>query len=234
MDISFGAVLRLTAGMDSIVQSAGRCNRNGESETPRPVYTVNCTDEKLRMLRDIQRGKDAALALMDAFEAAPERFGGSLFSDASIQYYYSALYRDMAAGEQDYYVREQKATLFDLMALNEKYADERCADVESFFLRQAFKTAGQAFSVFEEDATDILVPYGDGKRLAAELCSERCQYDISHCAAVPKELHSYSVSIYPYQKKRLEQERALAPVCAGCALVLAEEFYDAEVGLTVE
>lgn len=38
VDISFDAVLRLTAGMGSIVQAAGRCNRNGESETPRPVF----------------------------------------------------------------------------------------------------------------------------------------------------------------------------------------------------
>ena len=234
VDISFGAVLRLTAGMDSIVQAAGRCNRNGESETPRPVYAVNCTDEKLGMLRDIQRGKDAALALMDAFEASPERFDGSLFSDASIQYYYAALYRDMAAGEQDCYIPDQKTTLLDLMALNEKYADERCVDAESFFLRQAFKTAGQYFSVFDEDTTDVLVPYGDGRRLVAELCSEQCQYDASHRAAVLKELYAYSVGIYRYQKKQLEKAQALVPVCGGCALALAEGFYDEEFGLTVE
>ena len=234
VDISFGAVLRLTAGMDSIVQAAGRCNRNGESETPCPVYAVNCTDEKLGMLRDIQRGKDAALALMNAFGASPERFGSSLFSDASIQYYYSVLYRDMAAGEQDYYIPDQKATLLDLMALNKKYADERCADASFFFLRQAFKTAGQYFSVFDEDTTDILVPYGDGRRLVAELCSERCQYDVSCRAAVLKELHAYSVSIYQHQKKQLEQAQALVPVCGGCALVLAEGFYDAEAGLKAE
>ena len=234
VDISFGAVLRLTAGMDSIVQAAGRCNRNGESETLRPVSVVNCSDEKLGMLRDIQRGKDATLALTDAFEASPEQFGGSLFSDASIQYYYSALYRDMAAGEQDFYIREQKTTLLDLMSMNEKYANERCADAESFFLRQAFKTAGQYFSVFEEDTTDILVPYGDGRQLVTELCSQRCQYDISYRAAVLKELHSYSVSIYQYQKKQLESMQALIPVCGGCSLVLAEGFYDAEVGLTSE
>ena len=29
VDISFGCVLRLAAGIDSVVQAAGRCNRNG-------------------------------------------------------------------------------------------------------------------------------------------------------------------------------------------------------------
>lgn len=234
VDISFATVLRFIAGMDSVVQAAGRCNRNGESETLRPVYAVNCTDEKLGMLRDIQRGKDATLELMDAFGASPKRFDDSLFSDASIRYYYCALYRDMAAGEQDYYVREQKTTLLDLMAVNEKYADVHCSDVSSFFLRQAFKTAGQYFSVFEEDTTDILVPYGDDRRLVAELCSERCKYDAAYRTAVLKELGQYSVSVYQYQKTQLEKAQALVPICEGCALVLAEGFYDADVGLTAE
>ena len=91
VDISFGAVLRLAAGMDSIMQAAGRCNRDRESETPRPVYVVNCTDENLGMLRDIRRGKDATLALTEAFSASSERFDGSLFSAAAIRYYYAAL-----------------------------------------------------------------------------------------------------------------------------------------------
>lgn len=233
VDISFGTVLRLAAGMDSIVQAAGRCNRNRESETPRPVYVVNCTDEKLGMLRDIQWGKDATLALMEAFRASPECFDGSLFSDAAIRYYYCALYRDMAAGEQDDYVREQKTTLLDLMALNEKYT-AHCPEAENFYLRQAFKTAGQHFSVFEEETTDILVPYGEGRRLVGELGSERCRSDASHRAAVLKKLSPFTVSVYQHQKKQLEKTRALASVCGGWALALAEGFYDAEVGLKTE
>lgn len=124
------------------------------------------------MLRDIRRGKDATLALTEAFSASSERFDGSLFSAAAIRYYYAALYRDMAAGEQDDYVQEQKTTLLDLMGLNEKYT-ARCPEAENFYLRQAFKTAGQHFSVFEEETTDILVPYEEGRRLLAELDSER-------------------------------------------------------------
>lgn len=233
VDISFDSVLRLMAGMDSIVQAAGRCNRNGESEMPRPVYIVNCSDEKLGMLRDIQRGKDASIALMNAFQSAPERFDGDLSSDASIQYYYQALYRDMEDEEQDCYIREQRTTLFDLMAANEKYANEGCENVDSFFLRQAFKTAGQYFSVFDENTTDVLIPYGKGKQLVEELCTERCRFDLSHRASVLKEMSNYTVSVYQYQKKQLEKNHALISVCDDCVLVLADGFYDDEVGLTM-
>ncbi len=234
VDISFATVVRLTAGMDSIVQAAGRCNRSGESEAPRPVYAVNCADEKLGMLRDIQRGKDATLSLMETFQNAPERFDGDLFSEESIRYYYRAVYRDMAEGEQDYYIKEQGTSLFDLMADNRRYADESCAGVEKFCLRQAFKTAGRYFSVFQEDSTDVLVPYGEGKELIAELCGERCRYDMAYRASVLQKAGSYCVGVYPYQKKLLEQAGALRSVCGDCALVLAEGFYSGAVGLVTE
>lgn len=234
VDISFGAVVRLMAGMDSIVQAAGRCNRSGESKMPRPVYTVNCPDENLGMLRDIQRGKDASLALMEAFGRTPERFGGDLFSEESIRFYYRALYRDMAAEEQDYYIHEQKTSLFDLLAANEKYADERCENADAFFLRQAFKTAGEYFSVFDGTSVDVIVPYGRGRQLIAELCSQRCSFDPNHRAALLREAGNYTVRIYPYQKKQLKQKQALLSVCDGCALVLADGFYDDTVGLTAD
>ena len=234
VDISFDAVVRLTAGMDSVVQAAGRCNRGGESQVPRPVYAVNCTDEKLGMLRDIQRGKDATLSLMEAFQRTPEKFGGDLFSEEAIRYYYRAVYRDMAEGEQDYYVNEQGTSLFDLMADNRRYADEGCAGAELFCLRQAFKTAGRYFSVFQEDTTDVLVPYGRGKELIAELCGERCRYDAEHRAAVLREAAAYCVGLYPYQKKRLEEKGTLHSVCGDCAWVLAEGFYDDALGLVTE
>lgn len=230
VDISFDAVLRLTAGMDSIVQAAGRCNRSGESQTPRPVYVVNCSDEKLGMLRDIQRGKSASLELMEAFRSSPERFDGDLFSDAAIGYYYRALYRDMEHQEQDYAVRAEKTTLFDLLGANRKYADETCAGADLFFLRQAFQTAGRFFTVFDEDTTDILVPYGNGKKLIETLCSQRCRFDLSYRASILKELSGYTLSIYPYQKKRLEQAHALIPACEDCVLLLADGFYDETAG----
>ena len=124
--------------------------------------------------------------------------------------------------------------MFDLLATNEKYADERCAHVESFFLRQAFKTAGQYFSVFPENSTDVLVPYGRGKQLIEELCTERCRFDLAYRAAVLKEASDYTVGIYPYQKKQLEQKQALISACEDCVWILADGFYDEDIGLLVD
>lgn len=234
VDISFQSVLRLAAGMDSVVQSAGRCNRNGESQVRRPVYLVNCADENLSRLQDIQRGKDASTALVNAYQINPGAFAGDLASDAAIQYYYRCLYRSMDEEAQDYPLGKGKATLFDLLSLNSGFADEDCAGIEDYCLYQAFQTAGQAFSVFDEDTSDVLVPYGDGKRLIEELCTQRAEQDIAYRQTLLKQAGNYSVSLYQYQKKRLEQLGALQPLCGDCALALQEGYYDKITGLKAE
>lgn len=234
VDISFQSVLRLAAGMDSVVQSAGRCNRNGESPTRCPVYLVNCADENLSRLRDIQRGKDASMVLVNACQSNPDAFAGNLASDAAIRYYYQCLYRSMDEGAQDYPLGKGKTTLFDLLSLNSGFADEDCNGIEDYCLYQAFQTAGQAFSVFDENTTDVLVPYGDGRRLIEELCSRRAEQDIAYRQMLLKQAGSYSVSLYRYQKKRLEQLGALQPLCGGCALALQEGCYDEITGLKAE
>lgn len=234
VDISFHSVLRLAAGMDSVVQSAGRCNRSGEFPERRPVYVVNCPDEKLSKLPDIQRGKDATLALLYAYQRAPEAFHGNLASDGAIDFYYRQLYRSMDVGAQDYPLGKGETSLFDLLSLNLSLADENCHGLEEYLLWQAFQTAGKAFSVFEENTTDVLVPYGAGKELIAQLCSQRAERDISYRQMLLKQAGSYCVSLYHYQKKALEQKGALVSLCGDCALALREDFYNEVTGLTMK
>ena len=113
----------------------------------------------------------------------------------------------MDGGAQDYPYPPRKArtSLFDLLSLNTYYADENCGGIEDYSLRQSFKTAGQAFSVFDENTTDVIVPYGEGKELIAELCSARAEYDDAYRRGLLKKAGDYTVSLYQYQKRRLEE-----------------------------
>jgi len=57
VDIDFGCVIRYLAGLDSIAQAAGRCNRNGLRMKPGRVLVVNPSQENLERLPDIRIAK---------------------------------------------------------------------------------------------------------------------------------------------------------------------------------
>lgn len=232
VDISFQRVLRLAAGMDNVVQSAGRCNRNGETQGSSPVYLVNCSDEQLGKLREIQSAKAATLSLLEAYSRNPDAYGNDLTSDAAIRAYYETLYRDMPKDAQDY--PYDKTSLFDLLSCNSKYADENCEHLEDYALWQAFRTAGSVFTVFEEDTVDALVPYGRGRELIEAFCSERAQRDLGFQKELLKQAASFTVALYTHQKKALEKAGALRKLCGGCVLAVSEGFYDEEVGLKTQ
>lgn len=67
MDISFSIAIRSLAGLDSIAQAAGRCNRNKELENG-DVYIIRFKEENIDKLVDIREGQKAALNVLAAFE----------------------------------------------------------------------------------------------------------------------------------------------------------------------
>ena len=228
VDISFASVIRLSAGMDSVIQAAGRCNRSGEAGPGvlAPVYLVECQQENLSRLPDIQLGKDATQELITEFTTHPEQFQQRLDSDTSIGYYYRALYRREPAGHHDYSLKDHPS-LFALLSLNNQYAQER-----PYYFNQAFRLAGALFKVFEENTTDVVVPYAKGNMLISDLCSEKAQQNPAYLRSLLEDAKPYTVSLYQYQIDRLNEEHSLIPLQGG-ALGLSGH-YHAETGFSLE
>ena len=232
MDISFGAVVRLTAGMDSVIQSAGRCNRNGESDALAPVHLLTCSDENLSRLREIQAAKTATLQLLSDFRRHPEAYQNDLASEPSIQQYYRYLYLGMAEGARDYPAREH-GSLFDLLSVNCKYAESQPGS-EHYGLRQAFALAGGLFEVFDQETSDVLVPYGEGRALIDALGAPGVPSDPRRQRELLERAKPYTVSLYQFQLELLEQRGGLVPFWDGAVLALQPTFYDSETGLVTE
>lgn len=229
VDISFGCVVRLTAGLDSIIQAAGRCNRNGESPEPAPVYILDCAGERLSALPDIQRAKDAMVSLLAQFRQQPGQFYSDLSSLEAVRWYYQQLYRGMPQGFQEYPMKG-KPTLYSLLSLNGSYQK----DDNGFALNQAFRQAGALFQVFDEETTDVIVPYGTGVQHIAELCSERARDDPVYLKRCLDQVRPYTVSLFQYQKAQLAQQGGLYTACEGNVLLLRPQWYDEHTGVLPE
>ena len=229
VDISFHRVIRLSAGMDSVIQAAGRCNRHGESAEPVPVYVVSCQGENLGKLREIKEAKDATTSLLDAFRCNPVRFGGDLSSDAAIRTYYQKLYQNMAAGYQDYAIEKPDTSLFALLSDNLKFYDENAPWAGKYMVNQAFKLAGSRFEVFDGGTRDLTVPYKKGAELIAELAAQP-KPDAAFLADWVRRAKPYSIAVYEWQLKSLGNA---VTEYVGVA-VLSGGFYDENTGLTLK
>lgn len=228
VDISFERVIRLSAGMDSVIQAAGRCNRNGEQDKPVPVYVVPCLGEELRKLREIREAKTAADSLLDAFRRDPERFDNDLSSDAAIKEYYRKLYAGMPPGYQDYYDSKKRVSLFELLSSNSIYCDEDAPYAGKYMLNQAFQLAGKLFQVFDNDTRDLIVPYGKGAELIAELAGKQ-NPSPGFLKDWLQRSRPYTVAAYNYQ---LQQLGNAVREYEGIA-ILNPSFYEEEIGLTL-
>ena len=236
VDISFQRVIRFSAGMDSVVQAAGRCNRHAEQKTPAPVRLIRCTDERLRGLDDIVRGQNATTALLTAFSKTPEVFRHDLSSEESIRFYYRRLYTEMEPGFQDDQTQAH-GSLYHLLADNPRYADANCAQAERYLLRQAFRLAGTLFQVFDEDTSALLVPYGRGRELQNTLRNAAQVYGQKNWAVIRgciDEAKGYCVSVYRYQLERLDSLGAVTSLFDGGILLLSDGFYNEHTGFSLE
>ena len=225
IDISFDSVIRYYAGLDSIVQAAGRCNRHGEAAAPCPVYILHPVDEKLGALKSIAAAQGSLNGLLAEYRRDPAHFGGDLASSSAVSYYYSRLFEDMKIGEQDF--PAGRKTLFELLSENEH------ADV-NYVLCQAFKTAGELFKPLEEDTRSVLVPYENGKKIIEKACTQRAVYDIIFVKDLINQAKAYSVSVPTQTFNRFRQEGALHDLCEGRLSYVEPEYYDEFTGLSTQ
>ena len=228
IDVSFTKVVRLTAGLDNAVQAAGRCNRHGESPEPRPVYLLRAEDERLGSLTEIQQAQDALNALLSEYARHPEQFEGDIASDEAVEYYYEYLYDHQKYNAQNYPLKDNE-TLLGLLSQNE-YRAERDPDCAQWFLRQAFRTAGKEFTVFDDQTESVLTPYGEGAALIVNLNGERARYDFEYAKAQLEMAKEYSVSLFPDAVRRLRAENAVYEIGVG-VLALRPEYYDENTGV---
>lgn len=235
VNISFGCVIRDLAGLDSIAQAAGRCNRHGENKTGN-VYIVNIKNENISKLVDIKKGQECTLRVLNEFQEMPELFENDLLSEKAMKRYYKYYFHNR---ENDMYYNLPKpnndCTLYQLLASNSGAVQafkSRTGKNTDLILEQSFKIAGDNFRVIDQNTTGVIVPYGEeGKALIANI-NGKC--NIVELKKYLKKAQQFSVNLYETERKYIEGRQGIVELNNGGVLALIEGFYSEEIGVTVQ
>ncbi len=231
MDFSFRAVIRVIAGMDNIVQAAGRCNRNGESAEAGKVYVVNLNHdcENLSMLREIRQAQECTQSVLDAIAGKST----DISSAENIAAYYHRYYNDSVISGQFAYpvvIKSTETSLYTLLATNSFFV-KAAPKNKKYRMRQAFKTAGQLYEVFDTQVTDVLVEYdAQSTEIVTGLCSEKAAHDMKYLQSLLEQAKPYMIRLYQYQIAMLSKAGMLYHDANGRVLILNRKCYSGETG----
>ncbi|KGX88205.1 CRISPR-associated helicase/endonuclease Cas3 [Pontibacillus litoralis] len=235
VDVSFDCVIRSLAGLDSIAQAAGRCNRHGEKDIQQ-VYVIDHKQENLTRLREIAIGKQISKRILVDLSKDETSHGGSVLSNQAMERYFKEFYTDFTQ-DLNYFIPELKKEMTELL-MAPKHKSSFVKDYYSkykkwppIFITNSYYTAAEHFQVIEDRTTSVLVPYGEGKEIIAELNGN---YRTEELSTFLKKAQHYTVNLYPFEKDYLNRSNGLVSYFDGKILALKESAYDKTFGLDVE
>ncbi len=228
VDISFRCVVRSLAGLDNAAQAAGRCNRNGESKTPCPVYLIKLKEEQVKRLEDISLSQQLTQQILEN-----SQYKEKDYLSYEIQSLYFQLLYQRAEQKLSYPVTvdDNATTILELLSCNKnRWKMAKMPNIEKFTC-QAFQTAGTLFQVIDTHTQDVIVPYNE----EAEQIIEELDKNIplEECRKLLRKAQRYTVSIYKNTSRILYENHALRSLHCN-AEALEPAFYDAECGIITE
>lgn len=230
VDVDFASLIRCLAGLPSILQAAGRCNRNGLADRG-TVLVVNPRREDLSRLPEIALGRETTLRILNELADMPDGEGDLLHPAVLERYfeYYFFQRRDAMLYKVPARIAGRDDTLVDILACNPGNVGNMGFAPA---LRQSFAVAGRAFAAIDAATEGVIVPYGRGRELIAALAGET---DPVRIKALLREAQRYSVNVFPWRLDQLAGRRALYEVRAGLGVwYVADGWYDDAYGLADE
>lgn len=230
VDIDFDLVYRSLAGIDSIIQCGGRCNREGKKISKGRLYILEYEDENLSYLPDLQKQRIAAKAALRMLKRE-DIAGNKVNIEKACDYYFEKLYaNENAAGRYLEFPINNEDTILNLMTTNPNGINNyqiKTGNKPNFILSQSFKTAATNFDLIKEDAISVIVQYNNDELIEQLYNAIECNnyYEIKTNL---KKLQPYTVQI----RRVNEYENYISKEMEGQILILSREAYDQNIGLT--
>lgn len=227
VDISFECVIRSLAGLDSIAQAAGRCNRNDEY-TRGYVYIIRSQDEQLSRLPEIALGQ----RVLEEDVLSRQELADDLLHPAAIKLYFD-YYLAKAASVIRTTDTELNVPLIELIDRAQKYVGAIPKQEHRTFMRAMYKTLESHFQVIEAPTSGVLVPYNEAAKAVITDLNEDI-HDYARLHVLLKQAQLFSVSVYSHTLHRLIEEDLIYPLHQKGMYALRDVAYHLEYGLSLE
>jgi CRISPR-associated endonuclease/helicase Cas3 len=208
VDVDFPVVYRALAGLDSIAQAAGRCNREGKLADKGQVFVF--VPPKQAPLGLLRFGEDACKTILH------ERPENLLSPDLFTRYF------------SHYYSKVGKDGL-------DKYRIEELLTKDAAQCRIQFRTAAEKFQLIEEDGSvSVIVPYTnpedphhDSRPLITRLRAGELDRSLLRA------LQRFTVTVRKHEFSNLRNAGELEERAPGCWILMNETAYHPDLGLLV-
>jgi CRISPR-associated endonuclease/helicase Cas3 len=234
VDIDFACVIRDLAGLDSIAQAAGRCNRHGARSISGTVHIVELPEPPAQ-LNEIRQGRTVARELLGQWRRAhPGRLFPLDDPQQMTEYYNRTFYR--RRDDMSYSVGPEgigrTTSLLELLGANRQAKNEAAKSGQTLrrsLLLQSFQTANNEFALIA-NTQGIIVPYRDeGREIVNQLASS---FDLESEWQLLRKAQRFTLSVYASKFKKLTNIGAVYEIQPGSGVYcLHSEFYDSAFGL---
>lgn len=210
VDVDFPVVYRSLAGLDSIAQAAGRCNREGKlNETGKMGETYVFSSEHGTPKGSLREAADTAAEILPLFAADP-------LGPNAIESYF----------RQHYWRRANRLDAKDVLGCFPSSL-KRPEDVFGF----RFKDCAERFKLIDSGYEPVIIPWGDrGRELVAKL---RRSYSPVDQTQLVRRLQRYVVQIPP-SMARAHLGRGLVMLHERFLVLDDDAAYDAQLGLHLD
>ena len=227
IDIDFNVVIRSMAGIDSIAQAAGRCNRHAEMPEKGEVHIIQIKENTGR-LKDIYEGIGASEVTLCNCDDV-----NLILNPRVIESYYETYFYNRK-GDMVYRTGD-KSNLFSKLSLNSSVLEEYKRINKTYppnIMLQSFKEANSLFSVIDNRTHPVIVPYDkEGEEIIVALCSDD-QYKITR--ELLRKAQRYSINVYESQLNGLLMSGSVKDISRSSdqkVYCLVDGNYDKEYGL---